>query len=118
GRKEDAIDSYDKAIEFKPDDHQAWYSLSFPLSSLKRYEAAIDSLEKFLSLVPDDASAFYNQACYYALWGEPDEALARLAKAIEQKPEHYRKLAKEDKDFTSLRDHPQFQALLQTPAEA
>ncbi|MEO1743178.1 MAG: tetratricopeptide repeat protein, partial [Cyanobacteria bacterium J06629_9] len=54
GRKEDAIDSYDKAIEFKPDYHQAWYNRGVALAALGRKEDAIDSYDKAIEFKPDD----------------------------------------------------------------
>ncbi len=38
-RYEEALQSYDKALEFKPDDHQAWYNRGIVLVNLNRYRS-------------------------------------------------------------------------------
>jgi tetratricopeptide (TPR) repeat protein len=49
----EAIASYDKALEFKPDDHQAWYNRGIALENLGRYEEAIASFTEALKVKPD-----------------------------------------------------------------
>ena len=46
GRKEEAIESYDKALEINPDLHKAWYLRGAALSHLDRKEEAFASCEK------------------------------------------------------------------------
>ena len=54
GRYEEAITSYDKALELKPDLHQAWTNRGVALGNLGRYEEAIASYDKALEIKPDD----------------------------------------------------------------
>ena len=49
GQYEEAIDSYDHAIELKPDDDSAWNNRGCALDDLGRYEEAIASYD--LSLI-------------------------------------------------------------------
>jgi tetratricopeptide (TPR) repeat protein len=44
-----AIASYNKAIEIKPDLHEAWYNRAIALGKLGRFEDAIASCEKMSS---------------------------------------------------------------------
>jgi tetratricopeptide (TPR) repeat protein len=60
-RYEEAIASYDKALEVKPDDHQAWYNRGNALSALGRKEEAIASYDKALEVKPDYHQAWYNR---------------------------------------------------------
>ena len=60
---------------------------------------------------PDSAGLHYNLACFEALEGRRDEALASLRRAGELNSE-MPKYAREDRDFESLRDDPEFQALV------
>jgi tetratricopeptide (TPR) repeat protein len=53
GRLEEAIASYDKALEFKPDSYEAWYNRGYALGNLGRGEEAIASYEKALEIKPD-----------------------------------------------------------------
>ena len=109
----EAIASYDKALEFKPDDHEAWYNRGYALGKLGRWEQAIASYDKALEFKPDDTSAFYNKACCYALNGQVDSSIQNLQRVIALNPHKYRKMAKTDSDFDKVRSHPQFQALIQ-----
>jgi len=111
GHYEEAIASYDKAIEFKPDYHEAWSNRGTALSALGQKEAAIASHDKALELKPDYANAHYNKACCHALQDNPDTAIASLQRAIELDAS-CREMAKTDTDFDGIRDNEQFQALI------
>jgi Cupin domain len=60
---------------------------------------------------PDSAGLFYNLACFEAIQGRRDEALAALRRAVELSSE-VREHAPDDEDFASLRDDPEFRALV------
>jgi hypothetical protein len=53
-------------------------------------------------------------ACLQAVQGNRDAALAALRRAVELKPQ-VADWAREDKDFESLRDDPEFRALAALP---
>ena len=110
-RREEAIESYDKAIAINPDYHQAWSNRGLSLLYVKRFEEAIESFDKALEINPDDASTIYNKACCLSLMGDRIAALHWLEKAITLNSK-YRELAKTDDDFASLRDNEQFQRLV------
>ncbi|MGA7937282.1 MAG: tetratricopeptide repeat protein, partial [Kovacikia sp.] len=113
GRKEEAIASYDKALEIKPDDDAAWYNRGYALMKLGDYAMALQSFDRSLEFLPDNAGAFYNKACCFALWGRLEEALENLQWAIELNPE-CQEMAKTDTDFDGMRADQRFQALLAT----
>jgi tetratricopeptide (TPR) repeat protein len=46
GQLEKAIASYDKALQFKPDSHDAWYNRGVALKELGQLEKAIASHDK------------------------------------------------------------------------
>ena len=108
-----AIASYDKALEIKPDYHEAWYNRGIALGNLGRLEEAIASYDKALEFKPDKHEAFYNKACCYALHSQIDQAIHNLEKAINLNPDKYREMAKTDSDFDSMRSDTRFQALIQ-----
>jgi hypothetical protein len=56
---------------------------------------------------PDNAHVLYNTACYEALAGRRDDAIAHLRQAIEVLPKA-REWAAGDSDFDSIRDDPEF----------
>ncbi|MGD1936017.1 MAG: tetratricopeptide repeat protein [Cyanophyceae cyanobacterium] len=112
GLSEDAIASYERAIEIKLDDHEAWTNRGMALVDLDRFEDAIASYDKALEIKPDYHDAWYDKACCYGLQGKADLAIENLARAIDLSPNEYRKLAKTDTDFDPIRSDPRFQALL------
>jgi hypothetical protein len=65
---------------------------------------------------PDAATLHYNLACLEALQGNRDAALAGLRRALEVLPDGRKAelatSARDDEDFASLRDDPEFQALI------
>ena len=103
----------DKALESKPDYHEAWNYRGYALDNLGRWEEAIASLDKALEIKPDDDATFYTKACCYALHSQIDQAIHNLQQAINLNPEKYREMAKTDSDFDSIRSHTRFQALIQ-----
>jgi CHAT domain-containing protein len=58
---EQAIASYDRALEIKPDKHEAWYNRGVALGNLGRYEEAIASHDRALEFKPDYHKAWYNR---------------------------------------------------------
>jgi len=72
---------------------------------------AVELDAKVVELLPDDCLARYNLACSLARAGRPDEAIDALSKAILL---GYDDLAHVDvdPDLDSLRDLPEFRALL------
>ena len=54
--------------------------------------------------------AVYNLACFYALNGQEEQAIAALAEALRLRPDLV-EWSKQDTDLVSLRDHAAYQAL-------
>ena len=84
-----AISSYDKAVEFKPDDHQAWYNRGISLDNLGRYEEAISSYDKAVEFKPDDHQAWNNRGISLNNLGRYEEAISSYDKAVEFKPDDH-----------------------------
>ncbi|MDB9512012.1 tetratricopeptide repeat protein, partial [Kamptonema animale CS-326] len=89
GRFEEAIASYGKAIEFKPDYHGAWNNRGLALGNLGRFEEAIASWDKAIEFKPDFHEAWYNRGVALGNLGRNEEAIASWDKAIEFKPDFY-----------------------------
>ena len=64
-----AIDSYDKAVQIKPDFHEAWNNRGIALRNLGRYEESIDSFDKALQIKPDYHQAWHGRGS--AAFGSP-----------------------------------------------
>ncbi|WP_293330454.1 tetratricopeptide repeat protein [Microcoleus sp. CAWBG58] len=85
-----AIASYDKALEFKPDLHEAWYNRGNALGNLGRLEEAIASYDKALEIKPDKHEAWYNLGIALRKLGRLEEAIASYDKALEFKPDQHK----------------------------
>lgn len=82
---EEAIAAYDKALQIKPDLHEAWYNRGIVLRQLGRYEEAMDSFDKALQLKPNDPHAYYNKAYAYALQNNIKLTLDNIQQAIDSR---------------------------------
>jgi len=84
-----AIASYDKALEFKPDYHEAWYNRGYALRNLGRLEEAIASYDKALEFKPDYHEAWHNRGYALGNLGRLEEAIASCDKALKIKPDKH-----------------------------
>jgi tetratricopeptide (TPR) repeat protein len=62
GRHNEAIASYDKAIEFKPDSNEAWNNRGNALFKLGRLEESTSSLDKAVEFKPDSLDGDMSKA--------------------------------------------------------
>ena len=86
---EEAIASYDKALEIKPDYHEAWNNRGNALRNLGRLEEAIASYDKALEIKPDYHLAWNNRGYALGELGRLEEAIASFDKALELKPDYH-----------------------------
>ncbi|MFG6094093.1 tetratricopeptide repeat protein [Leptothoe sp. ISB3NOV94-8A] len=89
GRYVEAIASYDKALNIKPDDHNALINRGTALEKLRKYEEALISYNKALEIKPDDALGWYNKGVQLSQLGRDEEAIASYDKVIEIKPDYH-----------------------------
>ncbi|MEL7038892.1 MAG: tetratricopeptide repeat protein [Cyanobacteria bacterium J06592_8] len=85
---EEAIASYDKAVEIQPDYAQAWNNRGLELYYLERYTEAVQSYDKALEIQPDDAKAWYNRGFALLKLERYTEALQSFDKAVEIQPDY------------------------------
>src|SRR5436190_2826276 len=78
-----------------------------PLARAGDPDGAVAVVLEALEAYPDNPSMLYNLACFEALAGRGDDAVAHLRRAIELRPET-REWAARDTDFASLRERPDF----------
>jgi mannose-6-phosphate isomerase-like protein (cupin superfamily) len=69
-------------------------------------------LEAGIATYPDAWQGYYNLACFEALLGNRDAALANLRRAAEIDQGVVSKYAPGDTDFASIKDDPDFQAIV------
>lgn len=81
------------------------------------FDKAFQVFQDLIELDPDDKSNHYHYACALALSGDSEAALEHLKIALEYEPD-LAKQAATDPDLASLRDLPEFKALVpEQPAD-
>lgn len=80
-----------------------------PLARSGDPEGAVAIVREALAQSPEDPSTLFNLACFEALAGHDDDAIAHLTRAIELRPEA-REWARRDTDLARLRERPDFPA--------
>ena len=75
GNFETALASWDKAVYFKPDYHDAWNGRGVALLNLGRYEDAITSWDKAVYFKPDKHETWYNRGVALGNLGRYEEAI-------------------------------------------
>ena len=79
-----------------------------PAYEARDYERAIEIASAGLVDHPENTSLNYQLACYHALAGHRDEALAFIRRAAATDGDEVREWAAEDADLDSIRDDPHF----------
>lgn len=94
---------------YQPSAWEAWFAAA-PHRERGEWDEALAILHEALEQQPDHGALLYNVACYEALAGRRDDALEHLRQAVAQS-ERWAAHAREDEDFESLRDDPEFTQL-------
>jgi tetratricopeptide (TPR) repeat protein len=88
GRYEEAIASYDRAIEIDPNHSNAHNNRGVSLDKLGRYEEAITSCDRAIEIEPNHSNAHHNHGVSLNNLGRYEEAIASYDRAIEIDPNH------------------------------
>lgn len=86
---EQAVASYDKALEIKPDDHENWNNRGLALRNLGRYEEAIASYDKALKIKPDKYVSWDNRGVALRNLGRYEEAIVSYDQALKLQPDNH-----------------------------
>jgi uncharacterized Ntn-hydrolase superfamily protein len=127
GARDEGREGVDRVADLRVDDHEQ------PIAELRRlvgihlrwevlrrasgfhrpdgYAEGIRILAAGLDRLGEDATLLYDLACYEALDGRRDDALAHLRRSLELEP-GYRDMAAGDTDFSSLEGDPEFRTLV------
>ncbi len=108
----DCLQKVEHHLQLHPDDVRAVYLGSGALCGLGDHARALEWAGRALSMDPEEVPVLYNVACTYALLKETDKSLDCLEKAFQQGCGHNGWM-ENDPDFSSLRAHPRFKALMQ-----
>ena len=88
-RYDDAVESYDRAIQLSPELYEAWFTKASMLMLLQRYEEAVSAYQFATQLKPDSFEAWFGQGTALIKVHQFDAAIAALNEAIALKPEDY-----------------------------
>jgi tetratricopeptide (TPR) repeat protein len=86
GRHEDALKTFDKAVQLKPHDAELWKHLGHALVELKRPQDALLGFQQALKLNPRHGNAAYQCGLLLHELERPQEALAHVDLAHELQP--------------------------------
>ncbi|MGB8701154.1 MAG: tetratricopeptide repeat protein [Thermosynechococcaceae cyanobacterium] len=87
-RYEEAIKSYNKALELKPEHVEAWIGRGVALRNLGQHEEALESYDRALKIESNDPELWYTRGSTLNSLGRYEEAIESYDKALELKPEH------------------------------
>ncbi|MEB3340484.1 tetratricopeptide repeat protein [Okeania sp.] len=88
GKYLEAISAYDKALEFKPENDQAWYNKGIALKNLGRHEQAISAYDKALEIKPDDDQAWFHKGVAFLQLKFYQQAIVAYKKSLDIKPDN------------------------------
>jgi TolB-like protein/Flp pilus assembly protein TadD len=101
----------DRHLQLHPHDVRAVYMKSGSFCGLGENALALEWSERALAMDPEEPAVLYNVACNYALLNEREKAIDCLEKAFD-KGFGYKDWMENDPDFSSIRNHPRFKALM------
>lgn len=83
----------------------------YALHFLGKDVEAVEWMDKMIASDPDDNGNYYDQACLYSLMGRPEDSVTALRTAFEKGYRNFAHIRMDD-DMDSLRDLPEFNALM------
>ncbi|KAM3094720.1 tetratricopeptide repeat protein [Phormidesmis sp. 146-35] len=89
GRFEEAIASYDKAIQIEPDNAKAWFSRGAALAKLQKIEEAIAAYEKATQIKSDFSEAWFGKGVAFTKLQRNGEAITAYEKATSIKSDFF-----------------------------
>jgi tetratricopeptide (TPR) repeat protein len=88
GKKNEAIEAYDRAISLKPDYADAYLNKGRTLSDIGKKNETIEAYDRAISLKPDYADAYLNKGNVLRSIGKINEAIEAYDRAISLKPDY------------------------------
>lgn len=87
GKYREAVEAFDKAIEYRPDTADTYSNRGNALKELRQFEEAVANYDKAIQLKPDYPEAYYNRGNALKGLGQLEEAAESYEKAIYYKPD-------------------------------
>lgn len=119
GRRQDMIEAAHSGIKRAeqelarhPEDPRPAYLGALGLLAIGEHDRAREWAMRALAIDPDDVLTQYNVACFHALSGESDKAIALLQRLLPQANHETRDWVKYDSDLDGIRTEPDYQKVL------
>ena len=109
----DCLRNVERHLQLYPNDARAVSLGLGSLCGLGDHDRALEWADRSRSMEPEEPAILYNVACAYALLGERDRSIDLLSKAFRQGYSH-KVWIENDPDFSSIRDHSRFKALMKS----
>ena len=104
---EDAVKTFDKAIEKEPNYYRAWLMRGYALYCLERFDDALTSYDKALELKPDSADVWYYKGIIFKDIDKIDAAFDCYNKALEINPKYSEALTDRGQIFYQKENYEQ-----------
>ena len=114
---EDALRIMQRHVELYPEDARALYLGATAWLLHGDRDRCLEWLDLALAIDPEETTILYNAACTYSLLGERERAIDLIEKAVRNGYGH-KEWLENDPDFAAVRNHPRFQALMQSLSAA
>jgi tetratricopeptide (TPR) repeat protein len=85
----EAITSYDRALQLKPDFSQAWFNRGSILNQFGKYKESLISYERALKIDPNDYDAWQSRGNVLGNLGRYEEAIASYDRSLQIDPNQY-----------------------------
>lgn len=102
---ENAVVSWEKAVELIPDYHQAWYNRGVALAVLGRNKEAVNSYDHALQFQPGNHDTWNNRGNALADLGQYEEAISSYNQALQIKPDDHQALNNWGVSLAALGQH-------------
>ncbi|MCB2183419.1 MAG: tetratricopeptide repeat protein [Desulfobulbaceae bacterium] len=87
GKQNDAVQSFQKALEINPDGIDSWRNIGIIYTEKMEFEKAIDVYEKIINQKPDDTESLNKLGLLHQKCGKLEEAVSFFRKALQLQPD-------------------------------
>ena len=98
-------------VVFEPSSWEEFFAAN-AYADLGQVDRAREVIDNALERYPDEWQGYYNAACFEARFGDRNQALDHLERAVELEPERVRGYASDDEDFEPIKDDPRFRSAI------
>jgi tetratricopeptide (TPR) repeat protein len=113
GQSQSALACYSKAIDLRPDYHEAWARRGMTLMLMGKLQLAIGNFNQAVALEQAFDLAWYLKAYCHAQLGAEEIALLALRKAITLNPSQWIPMAKQEPAFATMSGDGRFQSMVE-----